>query len=81
MPRYTEKTEISYDDYLRLEGLLTLARDARAQLEAIEQSVRGIMEETDDLNGHSGDAVWSGYTAQQLLQKSDVVILSPEPNP
>jgi hypothetical protein len=76
MPRYTDKTELSYDDFLRLEGLLTLARDIEAQSQAILRSVRGITGETDP-NGHSADAIYNGYTARQLLEKLDVSVLPP----
>lgn len=77
MSRYTEKTEISYDDYLRLEGLLTIGRDLEQQTERVIQSIRGILGE--DENGHAADAVYNGYTARVLLEKSDIDVLPPAP--
>ena len=50
---------ISYDDYLRLVGLLHLAKDHRTALRHIERSALGLL----GVNGSTqvDDAVWGGY--------------------
>jgi hypothetical protein len=77
---YTDKTEISHDDYLKLEGLLVLGREAEERSQAIVRGIARILGE-DGENGHAADAVYSGYSARELLKKSDIVVLPPEPEP
>lgn len=74
MGRYTEKTTISYDDYLRLEGLLTIARDVERQSKAILRNVAKIIGEDPDGDGHAVDAVYNNYTARELLEKSGITV-------
>jgi hypothetical protein len=62
---------ITYDDYLRLIGLLTLAADHRRMLDAIEHSALRITGE--EPNGHTSDCVWGqDYSAQRLLELLDI---------
>lgn len=58
---------MSYDDYLRLVGLLTLAADHRKSMEAIERSAMALVGETET-GGHVGDAVWgNAHDAASLV--------------
>jgi len=61
---------MSYDDYLRLTGLLTLAADHRKALDAIERSACAITGDRPEDSGHTSDAVWGGRdsTAAELLR-------------
>lgn len=65
----TAMRTISYDDYLRLVGLLTLAADHRRVLRGIERAACGITGDADDAGSHTGDTVWGGSrdTADGLL--------------
>ena len=78
----TTKTSISYDDYLRLVGLLTLARDHNRTLNDIRHSALAITGEYDDNDatgeyyGHTGDTVYddTGGNADALLRKLGVSV-------
>ena len=78
----TTKTTISYDDYLRLVGLLTLARDHNRTLNDIRRSALAITGEYDDNDatgeyyGHTGDAVYddNGGRADELLRKLGIAV-------
>lgn len=72
--RYTEKTEISYEDYLKLEGLLVLGREANKECDRIVRAIAGIVGENPDDPAHSADAVYSGYTARELLQRNTITV-------
>lgn len=75
--RYTEKTEISYEDYLKLEGLLVLGREANKECDRIVRVVATLVGEDPYDPGHSADAVYNEYSARELLRKSDITVLSP----
>jgi hypothetical protein len=51
---------LSYDDYLRLAGLLALAADHRRMLEAIDRAACAITGDEPAAGSHTSDAVWSG---------------------
>ena len=78
----TTKTTISYDDYLRLVGLLTLARDYNRALNDILHSALAITGEYDDNDatgeyyGHTGDAVYDddGGDADALLRRLGISV-------
>lgn len=71
---------ISYDDYLRLCGLLALAADHGKALKAIEHSALGITGEQP--GSTTSDAVWGGYiyTAAELLDNLEIAV-TPAPVP
>ena len=81
----TTKTSISQDDYLRLVGLLTLARDHNRALSDIRLSAVAITGEYDDTGlggevyGHTGDAVYddNGGNADALLRKLGIKVDPP----
>lgn len=81
MSFYTEKTEISYDDYLKLEGLLVLGHAANEQTHQIARSIARLLGEDDPISGdrpgHAFDAIVEGYNARELLRKSQIAILPP----
>lgn len=72
--RHTDKTEISYEDYLKLEGLLVLGREANKECDRIVRAVAGIVGENPDDPAHAADAVYSSYSARELLRKSDITV-------
>lgn len=74
MGLYTQKTEISYEDYLKLEGLLVLGREANKECDRIVRAVAGIVGENPDDPAHAADAVYSGYTARELLQRNTITV-------
>lgn len=77
-----EHTRLTYDDYLRLTGLLTLAADYRKMLDAIEQSACAITGQTPLAGGHTSDAVWvDGYSADRLLQLLGIPVPAPPTTP
>lgn len=76
----TKIKTISYDDYLRLAGLLALADDHRRMLQAIERSACAISGDDPERGGHTSDAIWSqGYSAQRLLELMGIAVPIPPP--
>jgi len=77
----TTKKTITHDDYLRLVGLLTLARDHNRMLKEIERSAARITGETDehsdDYFGITSDAVVCDYTASDLLGRLGITVEAP----
>lgn len=73
-----DRQVISYDDYLRLLGLLTIAADHRRALEAITRSAAAITAE-DGLAGHADEAVWNGLSVDDLLKRLGIVVAPREP--
>jgi hypothetical protein len=67
MSLYTEVREISREDYLQLQGLLTLATHHRLMLEDIARAACKITGEEPTSGGLTGDALFEGYTAEVLL--------------
>jgi hypothetical protein len=72
---------MTYDDYLRLVGLLKLAADHRKVLEWIERSACALTGEEKD--GHTSDIVMGGYdrTAAQLLELLGIAVPTPATTP
>lgn len=64
---------ISYDDYLRLVGLLTLAADHRKAMADIHRSACAITGEEPYAGGHTDDAIWGDtYDLRRLLEVLDI---------
>lgn len=77
-PRTTVKS-ITYDDYLKLTGLLLLAREHKAMLDRFRDAMLTITGETADFT-HTCDAVWESYSAAELLGKLGIPVpQAPEP--
>jgi hypothetical protein len=75
----TTKT-MSYDDYLRLVGLLKLASDHRAILELLDRSARALT--GDKPLGHTSDAVWGrDYSPEELLSLLNIPLPVPPTTP
>jgi hypothetical protein len=73
--KYTDKTEITEIEKLQLIGLLTLAKSGNERQQDILKAVLAITGETDEL-GHSSDAVYSDYTADELLERLGIKVVS-----
>lgn len=74
-PRYTQKTKITRSEYLQLVGLLTLAKENNKRQADIIAAVIAITGETDDM-GHGNDAVYSDYSADELLGKLKISVVA-----
>lgn len=84
MSLYTEKTQITHDEYLKLEGLLVIGPEYEKQVDQVIRSIALILGEQPpdgERPGHAADAVYGGYTARELLRKSDITVLPPEEIP
>lgn len=70
---------ITRSQYLQLTGLLVLAQRHNDALRDIEKAMYGITQEKDhDGNpsecGHTADAVYGGYTAEELMGKIGITV-------
>lgn len=72
--KYTDKTKITENEKLQLIGLLVLAKAGNERMRDILKSVISITGEKDD-NGHSSDAIYSNYTADELLGKLGITVM------
>lgn len=77
MGRYTEKTTITEVERTQLAGLLVIGHDLIQQEKRVVESVARILGEDPD-NGHASDAVWSGYSVDDLLANSEITVQPPE---
>lgn len=69
---------ISYDDYLKLRGLLTLADDHRRSMEQIEGSVKRLLQTDSDI---VSDEVWGFHRGpDDLLKRLEIRVASPVPD-
>jgi hypothetical protein len=69
---------ITYDDYLRLIGLLTIAQDHRTMLSAIEHSACALLGVDSESGGHVSDCIWGeNYSPSELLRRLGI----PAPTP
>lgn len=75
MSRYTQKTTVTRSEYLQLTGLLVLAHDTRRRLDALVTEVEKITGEEIGGCGHGSDACYSGYTADELLEKHSIKVV------
>ena len=71
--KYTDKTEITETEKLQLIGLLVLAKAGNERMKDILSAVMAITGEQGDM-GHSSDAVYSDYTADELLEKLGITV-------
>jgi hypothetical protein len=69
---------LTYEDYLRLTGLLALAADHRRMLQAIERSACAITGQEVEDGGHTSDAIWcDAYTPERLLRLLGIPVPPP----
>lgn len=61
--------KLKRSEYLKLNGLLHLAHKYSAILRDIEEEMCRITGEDPQEGGHTGDAIYSDYTVDQLLRK------------
>jgi hypothetical protein len=61
--------KLKKDDYLKVVGLLALAPAHNKALADIEAALCRILGEKPNTGSHVGDAVYSNYTADTLLEK------------
>ena len=71
--KHTDTTEITENEKLQLIGLLVLAQAGNERMKDILKAVTAITGEKDDM-GHSSDAVYSDYTADELLEKLNITV-------
>jgi len=72
--------QITKQQYLQVVGLLTLAKSNMARLQDIESSIRDVLQVTKSDEGksgvgdpqHIGDAIYSVYSPDELLEKLGV---------
>jgi hypothetical protein len=73
---------LTYDDYLRLTGLLTLAADHRTMLLAILRSACAITGDEPSAGGHTDDAIWGDtHSARSLLEVLGIPVPTPTTTP
>lgn len=80
---YTDKETITRVEFLALQQLLWLARRKRQQAQELIFEIRELTGEeakipNDPMGGHSYDALWDDYTAEDLLQKLDLRVEDPK---
>lgn len=63
--------KLKRNEYLQIVGLLALAPRHNDTLRDIEAAICKIVGEKPNDGGHVGDAVYSGYTADEMLEKID----------
>jgi hypothetical protein len=66
-------TEISREDFLKLQGLLTVARYHSRMLDDLERAAREITGEEPN-GGHTSDAIFNDFTAELLLAKLEIKV-------
>lgn len=66
-------TTITKEKYLQIAGLLTLAQFHKNRVDECEKIMSLMIEEGEDC-GHCGDAIWSDYTADILLEKLNIKV-------
>jgi hypothetical protein len=78
MGTYTEKTEITHADFLKLQGLLVIGNRHYKIVDSVTRCISEILgEDYDNRGGHASDAVWEGYSAEELLRKSEITVIPP----
>ena len=67
------KTKITEMERMQIMGLLLLAKDHNEKLAEIHNAVLSITEDADDI-GHCSDAVYSDFSADELLRKLKITV-------
>ena len=70
-----KKRKITRDQRLQVIGLLTVAQQQMRAVVATEAALAELLDDLPD-GGHCGDAIWSEYTADTLLQKLNVTVVA-----
>jgi hypothetical protein len=74
---YPCKESISYAEFLQVTGLLVLAKRHMASIDDIEKALRDIIGQAGE-DSHCGDAIFSGYSAEELLDKMECKVRTAE---
>ena len=78
MAKQSNRDTITQEERLQLAGLLALGADLRKQWKALERAAFAITQELDSegnltiepwSGGHTGDAFYEGYSADDLLRR------------
>lgn len=68
--------QINRNQYFQVIGLLSLARHHKKFCDECEEALRRIVEpDAKEYSGHSGDAIWSEYEADELLQRCKITVV------
>lgn len=70
------KTKLTFNEYLQLTGLLTLAVQHNSQLRQIARAV--VLLTGDREEGQACDGVYSDYTADEILVRLGMTFDAPE---
>jgi hypothetical protein len=76
MSEYTQKVTVTAHERLQVIGLLVLAERHNKALRDIEAAVMSITGETEQ-GGHSTDAVYSDYDADDLFGRLGITVEAP----
>jgi hypothetical protein len=74
------KKKISYEEYLKVHGLLAMGHEWMNKVNDAEQALGQMLEPQDypptgsGSGGHCGDAIWSPYGADELLRKLEISV-------
>ena len=70
------KRVITPEQRISVYGLLALAKQHKEIADQCEAALQQIVEPDleDPWGGHSGDAIWSEYSAEELLRKTGCVV-------
>lgn len=64
---------ISRSQHLQLVGILTLAKRYRELMDDLTRAALSITKEGEEC-GHTNDAIWSDYTADELLERLHITV-------
>lgn len=68
-----EARTITRQEYLQVEGLLALAARHKKTVDGCVDALTAMLEPGIEF-AHSGDAVWEGYSAAELLEKTQTAV-------
>ena len=75
------KKQISYEEYLKVHGLLVMGHEWMKEVNDVEQALGQMLEPEEytpggsHSGGHCGDAILSPYGADELLRKLGIKVL------
>lgn len=74
MGKYTEKTEISKEEYYMLIGLMAVGSEHIRAVKVVENAIAKILGEKDE-NGWAGQAAYGDYQAADILKKVGIKVI------
>jgi hypothetical protein len=72
------KSTITKNEYYQLIGLLKLGQSYNAKCLDIEKAMSEIVGEKEKFGGHCGDAIYSNYSVDELLDKLNLKVSGPQ---